>query len=77
MSDINDIKESISKIQTDIDWIKKSIQDYEDKFTPKQQHTDLSIRVDKVEHNLWWLLISFVVAVGGIMIYIIEKGIKI
>jgi len=77
MSDINDIKESIAQIRTDIEWIKKTMQSYDNQFTTKPQHSDLSTRVDKVEHNFWWLLIGFVISIGGFVIYVLEKGIKI
>jgi len=77
MSDINDIKESIVQIRTDVEWIKKTMQSYDNQFTTKLQHNDLSMRVDKVEHNFWWLLIGFVISIGGFVIYVLEKGIKI
>jgi len=77
MSDINDIKESLATIKNDIDWIKRTIQCYNDQFTTKDQHKELCNRLDKVEHNYWWLLIGFVLAVGGFIIFVLEKGIKI
>ena len=77
MSDINEIKESLVEIKTDINWIKEVLKSYDDNFTSKSQHIDLSNRVDKVEHYFWYLLIGFIFAVGGFIIFVVEKGIKI
>jgi len=76
-NDTNEIKESLVEIKTDLNWIKETMKSYDNYFATKSQHIDLSNRVDKVEHNFWYLLIGFIFSICGFIIYVLEKGIKI